>query len=244
MSMNLIVSPYPQSSGIVVSGPGILDLEADAGLSLSDNDPVVTWLDQSGTSRDGTGMNDAPAGRPIFKATAGPGGRPCIRSTGGTGAFERTGFSLASSIPVSNYTMFAVVKPIASPSHPLTITGGGAGCFQWRIDTDLKPQVVRENQANLGKATTALSTSAFQLIAVRYDGTTLDFWLGGSADGSVSVSSTQTNPISNVFGWNNASFSSREEFIDDFCMIKIFDSAVSNPDVAIELTAHSGHWGV
>ncbi len=226
------------------AGTGILDLEADAGLSLSDNDPVVTWVDQSGASRNGTGQNDAPAGRPIFKATAGPGGRPCIHSSGGTGAFERTGFSLASTVPVSNYTMFAVVKPTASPSHPYTITGGSGGCFQWRVDTDLKPQVVRENLANLGKATTALSTSAFQLIAVRYDGSTLDFWLGGSADGSVSVASTQTNGVSNVFGWNGASFSSREEFVGDFCVIKVFDSALLDSDVALERAAILSRWGV
>lgn len=243
-SISLSDAVVVSAGSLTGAGPGILDLEADAGLSLSDNDPVVTWLDQSGANRDGTGLNDAPAGRPIFKAAAGPGGRPCIRSTGGTGAFERTGFSLASDVPVTNYTMFAIVKPTASPAHPYTITGGGAGCFQWRIDTDLKPQVVRENQANLGKANTALSTSAFQAIAVRYDGSTLDFWLGGSPDGSISVSSTQTNGISNVFGWNGASFTDREEFIGDFCRGKVFDSALSDSDVALEFAAILSRWGV
>src|SRR5215213_4415950 len=106
MSANVIISPYPAASGIVVSGPGVLDLEADAGLSgLSDSDPITTWLDQSGTGRNGTGVADGGVSKPIYKTSAGPGGLPCVRCAGDTAnAFNRTGFSLASDIPVSNYT--------------------------------------------------------------------------------------------------------------------------------------------
>lgn len=245
MSANVIISPYPNSGGgFVVSGPGILDLQADAGLSgLGDGDQITTWVDQSGTGRNGTGVADGGVSKPIYKPTSGPGGRPCVRFLGDTAnAFNRTGFSLALDIPVSNYTMFAVIKP-SSGSAPYTITGGGGGCFQYRIDP-LKQNAVRENQANLGSSSTNLSTVGFQLISVTYDGSTLQFRLNRANDGTVSISSTQINGISNVFGWNGASFSDREEFIGDVCMLKIFDSVLSSGDIGIEDAAILARWGV
>jgi hypothetical protein len=243
-SISASVSPSSSVSPSPAPIPAVLELRADAGLSgLSDGDPITTWLDQSGNARHGTGVADGGVSKPIFKQTGGPGGRPCVQFLGDTlNAFNRTGFSLASSIPVSNYTILAVVKA-ASGSSPYTITGGGGGCFQYRIDP-LKQNAVRENQANLGSSSTDLSTAVFQFIAVTYDGTTLQFYLSGVGDGTVTIASTQTNPISNVFGWNGASFSDREEYIGDACMIKICDFILNPTELVSERADVLADWGV
>lgn len=244
-SSSVSPSTSPSSSASPSTPPiaSALELQADAGLSgLSDGDTIVTWVDQSGNGRDGSGHAINTGVKPIFKSSAGPGGRPCVRCAGGTGV-SQAGFALAAGgVPVSNYTIFAVIKP-SSGSSPYTITGGGGGCFQYRIDP-LKQQVVREQQANLGSSSTDLSTSGFQLISVTYDGSTLQFRLNRSNDGTVSVSSTQTNAIANVFGWNGASFSDTEDFIGDACMIKIFDFVLDSTEIAAEEAAILTRWGV
>lgn len=232
-------------AAVTVSGPGVLDWEADAGLSgLSDGDQITTWVDQSGAGRNGTGHADGAVSKPIYKATAGPGGLPCVRFLGDTAnAFNRTGFDIgAGGVPISNYTIFAGIKA-SSGSAPYTITGGGGGCFQYRVNP-LKQQAVKENVTNLGSSTTDLSTAGFQLISVTYDGTTLKFRLNRADDGTISVSSTLTNPIANAFGWNGASFSDREEFIGDAIFLKIFDSVLSAGDITIEEAAFLARWGV
>lgn len=221
---------------IILSGAGdvttdtslLLDLQADAGLSLSDNDPVALWINQNGSGNDAT----QPGGsKPTFKATAGPGGRPCVRFVGGVLSLD-TAIALGAAC-----TIFAVVKP--PDSNPRTIIAGATGCVQYRIN-GLKQNLVKQAQVDIASSTTNLSTSAFQQVNMTWNGTTATFRLGGAADGS--TNNAQTITVASV----DIGFSGGEgqTFEGDMCMLKIYDRVLSGGEITAEEAAILSRWGV
>lgn len=92
-----------------ISGLGLW-LKADAITGLSDGDPVSTWLDSSGNSRDATGSGTA---RPSYK-TGGPNGLPYLLFDGVNDEMSVAALSLTNNIP--GFTCFMARKWRASPS--------------------------------------------------------------------------------------------------------------------------------
>lgn len=222
---------------IILSGAGtsggsdsslLLELQADAGLSLSDNDPVALWVNQNSSGNDAT---QAGPQKPTFKATAGPGGRPCVRFVGGV-------MSLDSSISLgSACTIFAVCKP--PDSNPHTLIAGQTGCVQYRIN-GLKQNLVKQAQVDIASSNTNLSTSAFQQINMTWNGTTATFRLGSAADGS--TNNAQTITVASI----DIGFSGGEgqSFEGDMCMLKVYDRVLSGAEIAAEEAAILSRWGV
>lgn len=206
----------------------LLELQADAGLSLSDNDPVALWVNQNGS-----GNNAVQAGllKPTFKATAGPGGRPCVDFVGGV-----LGLNSAISLG-SACTIFAVVKP--PDSSPRTIIGGPTGCVQYRIN-GLKQNLVKQAQVNIASSSTNLSTSAFQQINMTWDGTTAIFRLSSAADGSTSNPQTITAASVDIGAFGGTS----QPFAGPMSMLKIYNRVLSGAEITAEEAAILSRWGV
>ena len=91
----------------------------------------------------------------------------------------------------TSITVFAVLKILSDPGNPHSIIGGNTGALQLRVYAD-KQNVNKAFTTDLGSSTTALSASVFQQITMTFSGTALNYWLGSSTDGSISVSSTIT----------------------------------------------------
>jgi len=213
------------------SSAPVLDLQADAGLGLADNDPVSLWGDQSGSGNNatqGTGAN-----QPTFKATDGPGGNPCVLFDG------TTDFLVLPDITSQKYTIFSVLKPADSSLH--TVVCGAAGSFQVRTSNALKQAALKCNSLNIGESTTVLSTVNFQQMNVLWDGTSAIFRLAGAADGMVSNPASLTNPINRV-GINGATLG--EFFSGSICMIRICPNALALDQIQAIEAEILARWGV
>jgi len=211
----------------------VLDLEADAGLGLANNDPVALWADQSAEGNDATQATGAS--QPTFKSAGGPGGtHPCIDFDG------TTDFLILPDLSISQkFTVFAVIKPANSSLH--TIICGAAGSLQYRTDNSLNQALVKCNSTNLGHGSGVLSTAVFQQINVTWDGTTAIFRLNSAADGFTSSPESLTAPINRI-GINGAT--SGEFFQGSICMIKVYLDALALDQIQAQEALITTRWGV
>jgi hypothetical protein len=209
-----------------------LDLEADAGLGLANNDPIALWEDQSPSGNNAiqaTGTN-----QPTFKSADGPGGRPCIHFDG------TTDFLVLPDLPlVQRYTIFMVLKPANNAFH--VMISGNTDALAYRHANNLKPGIARSNGAFIGEANTALSTSDFQQINLAWDGTSAMFRLSGAADGMVSSPTTFIQPINRI-GLDGGT--GDRWFEGDICMIKIFTGVLALDQIQAQEAAILAQWGV
>lgn len=221
--MPFIINPYSYAT---IDPSLLLDLEADAGLGLNDNDPVATWTNQNGSGNNAT--QGTPASRPTFKATAGPGSRPTVRFPGI--------LSLGSSIALgSACTIFCVLKPRIS--HIGTIIGDSIGCVQFRIN-GLKQNLVKQEQVDVATSTTNLSTAAFQQFNMTWNATTATFRLNSAADGN--TTNAQTISVASIDIGSAAS----QSLDGDLCMLKIYNRVLSGAEISAEEAAITTRWGV
>lgn len=228
--MSYLLNPF---GAFGVSSPtSDFELQADAGLGLSDNDPVATWNDQSGSGNHAT--QSTSGNKPTFKATAGPGGRPCVRFDGGDF------LSLTNLITGQLYTVFAVIN--VADSNPRTICGDGSGAFQYRI-YQLKQEGLRSRVAVIGTSTTAISTGTWYQVAMTYNGNTgaYAFYLSGSADGS-GTNNVFLSANMGEIGRNGNTFS--EYWQTDLAMVKLHKRILDSSELSAEFAAISSRWGV
>lgn len=223
--MSCLINPYV-FAGAAIDPDIVLDLEADAGLGLADNDPVPFWENQNFSGNDVS--QGTPAQQPTFKATAGPGGRPTVRFPGNLGLDTAIDIGAAC-------TIFAVLKP--SSSHIGTIIGGSIGCVQYRIN-GLKMNLVKQEQVDVATSGTNLSTSAFQQVNMTWDGTTATFRLNSAADGNTSNAQTITVDSTTV------GTAASQTFNGDLCMLKIYDRVLTGGEISAEEAAITTRWGV
>jgi hypothetical protein len=146
--------------------------------------------------------------------------------------------ALASSLPAANgYTAFAFIKP-ATGTGPYALFGGAAGAFEYRIYQG-KQDALRQQQADLGSETTALSTSAFSLIDVTVTNMgSGGFRLNGTADGA-NTASTFTAAISAIGA--RASGTGQENFSGSICEIDIYAGVLTPTQITnieAQLTAN------
>jgi hypothetical protein len=171
---------------------------------------------------------------PVYRATLGPGSRPTIQFDGSTQAL---GFVFSQVPGPTPITVLAVVK--LSDSTNRSILGHSSnGGLQYRA-ASLKQSVVKQGVADVGSSSTNLSTSAFQSIGMDYDGSTLHFFLSGSADGTISNSQSFSSQINRV-GLGFAG----EYWSDYISEIRIFFSVINSTVRAAEQANLTAIWGV
>ena len=155
-------------------------------VSTNYNATTGVWTDSSGNGNNAT----ATGTKPSLATGATPNGSPAVVFTGANP------MGLASSIPVGSYTVLAYVQP-ASGAGPYAVLGGTSGSFEYRIYNS-KQDNLRQQQADLGSESTAMSTSAFNVIGTILTSTGISFRLNGANDGTNTVSPSLTQPISAI----------------------------------------------
>lgn len=200
--MSFIINPYVFGSGAV--GPSKQHAPVTSGL-LIDWDPVDYLTSDpsisTGSNMDFTGWGPGDGSFTFQKQELAHG---AIWQAPGsthecngypTGYFNNDGTHSFRLVETGHtftaITLFAVLKPVSGAGDHALI-GGATGSLEYRIKNNLKQDTLRQSEADLGASTTALSTSAFQQVTMTFSGTALNYWLGTSADGTISVSSTTT----------------------------------------------------
>ena len=181
--------------------------------STNYNASTGVWTDSSGNSNNATATGTKPA----LTAGASPNGSPAVTFSGSNP------MGLASSLPVSSYTVLAYVKP-GSGGGTYALLGGASGSFEYRINAG-KQDDLRQQQADLGSETTAMSTSAFNVIDTILTSTGISFRLNGAADGTNAASSALTQPISAI--GTRSSSSPAENFSGSICEIDIYSGVLT-----------------
>jgi hypothetical protein len=190
-------------------------------VGLSNNDPA-TLPDFSGNGNDAVLVGGDLSDRLPTYITAGPNSLPTLRFDGN----DRLGFT--STITLSSFTFFAVLK--CTDGSDRTVLGGTAsGAPQLRISSN-KPNLLKGQTANIGSATTSLSTSDYYVVAVTYDGTDAAFFLNGSADGTATSAQTFTNPVA-LIGDRGG-----ESYLGDIAEILICDSVLNGTNLGLGST--------
>ncbi len=209
-----------------------LDLEADAGLGLANNDPVALWEDQSAAGNNAaqaTGAN-----QPTFKSADGPGGtHPCVDFDG------TTDFMDFPNITSQKWTVFAVLKPSAAVTQEIIC--GEAGSFEYRVSNSLKQLQNKCNASGGVSSTTTLSTVSFQQINLAYDGINAMFRFNGAADGFQSNPRSFTVPI-NGLGYNPES--GLVFFGGSICMVKVYTAVLALDQIQAVEAEILARWGV
>jgi hypothetical protein len=126
---------------------------------------------------------------------------------------------------VGPLTIFCVLK--RSSNADLTIIGGAGSSCQYRISSvSQRQQLLKATVTIIGTASTTLNTTNFFTLDLNYDGTTLNFFLNGVADGSPSNAQTLSGNVTNV-GSNS---SHGERFNGVICELFMYSNVVSSPD--------------
>lgn len=221
----MIINSYSFAVGVPFVPTDIagLQLWLDASQeSFNDDDPVATWTDRSTAGNDATQATEAD--KPLFKTNI-LNSQPIMR-------FDGTDDFLSNTSPVTgstHRTQFFVVK-----ANGNTVTDG---FVKWGdeassgLDWLVTPEVaVRVNGSKVFN--TAMGTSNFRILTIRFDGTTtgdIDGWLDGSALGVTSSSGATINTTSTA---NDAIgktiITAADEFFSgDIAEIIVYDSALS-----------------
>lgn len=141
---------------------------------------------------------------------------------------------------LTSFTMFCVLKLVNNGASGHSIFGAASGGAEWRSKSDNKLDAQKSGGSNLGTCTTALSTAAFQQVAISYDGTTASFYKGGSADGTSSVSQTMTGKtqyIGNGTGGTGGG-------LNYWARGCIYNSVLSAPDLATMFAYFTSRYAV
>ena len=185
------------------------------------------WTDTSGNGNNAT----ATGTKPTLATGVTPNGSSAVVFSGSNP------MGLATSIPVGSYTVFAYIKP-TSGGGAYAMLGGASGAFEYRINAN-KQDDLRQQQADLGSETTALSTTAFSTIDTILTSSGINFRLNGSADGTNAVSTALTQPISAI---GARASSGGENFSGSICEIDIYSGVLTPAQIStIEQTISAAY---
>lgn len=226
MSSSIIINSFIEfpPAGGSFSPPDIAGLLAwyDAGeiTSLSDNDPVATWIDSSAS-----GFNATASGvnQPTYQTNE-INGLPCVR-------FDGTNDVMASSYPTSQkpFTAFAVIKVTDVSDYRCIIGSFTNDGIEWRINATSGAQNLdKQATAGIGTSSAAVTNGVWTIVTVTYSGSGgWAYYFDGVADNS---------------GTNDVSFSATTAligaasgvhwFYGDMAEIVCYDTALSGPDLA------------
>lgn len=214
---------YKVAGGSVPTANLLFEYHSNS-LTGADNDPITTWLDSSINARDAA---QASAGNKPTTKTNIINGRPVARFDGGDWLI----FSPDTG-SMNAMTFFAVMK--VSDSGNRTILGGSTNSAQVRI-TGQKIELLKAGVSTLGTSTTGFSTTSFFTIALTYDqaagSNNLRFYLNGSADGAVSISTDLSGTGSDELGRRDSGGTGTERFLGDVAHIMAYNAVLSAGDL-------------
>lgn len=166
---------------------------------LANLDPVASWPEGSGTglsATQGTTLDQPEYRAAIFNDNTLP------------GVYFNNDWMevLGVTLPVAEFTVFAVMRPTSSTSaRTIFQSGAGAGTFLVRTEA-LKPEVLKTNTAVLLSGTTNMTINADALVTSTYSdaANAVATFLNGAANGSGTTAQSITSAATPKLGVNNA----------------------------------------
>lgn len=191
--MSFLLNPYSSfggggGGGVMFDATSIADCAlwlkayegvfSDAGTTPAGNgDTVRQWSDFSGNNRHAS--QSSSGSRPTFN-TGLKNGKPGITFDG-----NNDHFTLASTIPDSPVTVFAVIKPALTGTNKSLVGSSSTSGFQLRINSaEQKMEFVRSAVAVLATQTNAFTTTTYQVFEMDRDTGSGAFRLDNAANGT------------------------------------------------------------
>lgn len=225
-------------------------LKADAITGQVDDDALGTWSDSSGNANHAS--NAMFARQPTYKTNV-QNGMAVVRFNGTTNALAS-----AASSSGGAQTVVAVVKP-TNLGAVNTIRGGGygngnTGGLQFRVEaaSNSYPRFVKEGLADIGSGSTAVASSAWQVVTGTWDDATnaYAFTIDGAAAGSGSSSETLTAGRGSTIGANGSPSGAdpvanpSEFFAGDIAEIAAWSVVLNPTDLAAVVSGLQSKWGL
>ena len=199
-----------------------------------------TWNDTA--TDDGVSQNATSGGNPFFATSMTPSGQPSVNFDGN----DEFRTALSPGIgPTSGFVYFIVCRANAAPSNGGVSDGSGAYLFD-RVPTVSDPPLVSlkavngrygfqkryDDNSGLGGpvSTTSISTTQFQIVAVRRNPTLSRFelWVDGVMEGSTADSGANLTPQPIVVGCHGSQPSNG--FNGDIAELLIYRDALGDAD--------------
>lgn len=197
-------------------------------LAGGDGTVITAWPDASANANNLGTFGGSPV-----KKTNIVGGNAVARTNGDDSAV------FSSSIAITgNFTYVAVVN-FSSLAGQETLICGPSGSLQVRTNSS-KLNILKSAVADIGSASTTLSTSTWYTLGVTYDGTNAAFYLNGSADGTATNAQTFTANVTKV--WVNVT-NSGELMVGDLAEQLLWNAVLSGGDLTTVFTALRTRYG-
>ncbi len=229
-------------------------LKADQ-LSLSDNDPVSTWADQSGNSNDVTASLTV---RPTYKANI-QNGKAVVRFDGSNDVMNKSSFTALDGL--TGITIFLVVKQATLATNQVFLSKWDyqtQGTFAWQTGSSSSSEEVSYWAPTCNAAgnenvvsSSAGITAAFNLLELVYDGSLTNsnrvkYYKNTSALSTSTNNTIPTSTITCTADLRIGSFggSLTRYFNGDFAEILIYNSALSGADRAKVEAYLNARWAI
>jgi hypothetical protein len=174
----------------LLSGAPTTNLQFDhvgACLTGNDGDAITAWVDSSAAANDlGTFAGGPTKENNVINGLA------VAKCNGDDNAIFSTPIAVT-----SGFTYIAVLNPTDFTGQR-SLIAGPSGSVQVRFN-GAKINLLKCAVADMGSSSTILSIGTFYTIGVTYDGTTVRFYLNGSADGTSTTSQTFTADITRIW---------------------------------------------
>ncbi|MBI1818529.1 MAG: LamG domain-containing protein [Deltaproteobacteria bacterium] len=202
-------------------------------ISASNGGTMTTWADSSGSLNTATVVGRTP---PTYQ-TAVINGLPVVRfDVHGGGAFD-----LALPRSTQTFTFIAVVRP-ADLSQTMSILADSYDGRDFSIAPGGTQLLSRTFLQGLGSSATAIATTAFHVVTVTYDGTTVRFYLDGAADGINTSVRTFSHTETAHLGYANIATS--HFFRGDIAQAVQWDTVLSDADRCAAIGCLGSEYGI
>ena len=226
MSLGMYASAHVEAGGFVPPSGNVLWVAADD-LSLSDADPVVTWVDRSGSGND---LSAATTGqRPVYKTSI-INSLPVVRFDGVDDYMQNTGFAQAT--PHTAIMLFQLSNVSGTGGVFDQSSLGPAGGFYRSSDQ----YIMEGGGASIGAPGKA-TVNVVAVVAI-HDGASSRFYFNG---GTASTGTTNAGTLNGVrfFANRNGDHSQAADAGELF----LFDSALGASDLN-SVGTYLERWGI
>lgn len=235
--MSMIIDSYrfaaagPAFTPTDISGL-FLWCSADEITGKSDGDPVLSWNDQSGNSRN---MTEATNG-PTYK-TGIQNGLPVLRFDGSNDRLETVAASIG-----PNYTLFLVAKANGATTNTgiLDSDQSPSRLWQFRWSTTVIQFIGFNAAGGTGTDTEPVTLANWNVYSGVRGTNTVQAWVNGTSNGSTAVTGTNATHTNRIrVGQHQGGYTQY-----DLGEVVFYDTALSSTDRANVETYLSDKWGI
>lgn len=226
--MSLIINPYAfQTAGggfapSDISGL-LVWLKADAITGLSDGDPVTTWEDSGSNNNDATEATN----KPVYKTNI-LNSLPVVRFT--AASTHRLAIADNAGLNPTNITVFAVVKAATGQVGFIVNKNFSGGTVPYSFSANQGIEYYSAGWHTSGRTTDIRGSGNFHVIAGRYDGAALEFYIAGALDKTVADAGSLPSNSSPLYV---GTYPNDGVFLNgDLAELVIYDSALDSFDMA------------